>query len=89
MDTPTKAPAAATTKAADILVLHCLNPQCGGLLAYEVDRHNVLYVDLAWTATVDSQRQFFPCPRCAGKNVVEEHRDDKGRLRHKVTRWEP
>lgn len=89
MDAPPKAPATAPTKAADILVLRCLNPQCDGLLAYEVDRHNVLYVDLAWTARVDGPLRYFPCPKCAGKNVVEQCHDAKGRLRHQVTRWEP
>ncbi len=77
------------TKAADILALRCLNPTCGGLLAYEVDRDNVLHVDLAWTARQDGDRRYFPCPKCGGKNIVEEVRNDKGQVRHKVTRWEP
>lgn len=77
------------TKAADIHVLHCLDPQCHGLLAYEVDSNNVLYVDLAWTARRDGDTRFFPCPKCGGKNIVEAFRTDKGQLRHKVTRWAP
>ena len=78
----------ATKKAADILVLHCLNPACGGLLAYEVDSNNVLYVDLAWTAKQDNGTRYFPCPKCHGKNIVEEFHEEKGRLKHRVTRWE-
>ena len=74
------------TKAADIHVLHCLNPQCDGLLAYEVDANNVLYVDLAWTATSDGDTPYFPCPKCGGKNLVEEIRTEKG-VRHRVTRF--
>lgn len=74
------------TKAADIRVLHCLNPQCGALLAYEVDSTNVLYIDLAWTAKRAGDTRYFPCPKCGGKNVVEEIRTDKG-PRHKVTRF--
>jgi hypothetical protein len=73
-------------KAADIHVLHCLNPQCAGLLAYEVDRNNVLYVDLAWTARRDGDAHYFPCPKCGGKNLVEAIRTEKG-LRHAVTRF--
>ena len=76
-------------KTVDIAVLHCLNPSCGGLLAYEVDSHNVLHVDLAWTARHTGTDDYFPCPKCGGKNIVEECRDDKGKLKHKVTRWEP
>ena len=76
-------------KAADIFVLHCLNLQCRGLLAYEVDASNVLYVDLAWTAQQENGRRFLPCPKCGGKNIVEEFTTDKGQIKHKVTRWEP
>lgn len=85
METTTK-PA---KKTADIGVLHCLNPQCGGLLAYEVDSTNVLYVDLAWTARTDTGGCYFPCPKCGGKNILEEFRTDKGQVKHKVVRWEP
>lgn len=76
-------------KAVDISVLHCLNPDCGGLLAYEVDSQNVLHVDLAWTATSDGSKRYFPCPKCGGKNIVDEFRDDTGQRKHRVTRWEP
>ena len=82
-------PQAKTKKAADIFVLHCLNPQCAGLLAYEVDSNNVLSVDLAWTAKRDGDRHYFPCPKCGGKNIVEEFQNDAGQRRHKVVRWEP
>jgi hypothetical protein len=82
-------PKPATKKAADILALRCLNPECGGLLAYEVDSQNVLYVDLAWTAKADGDRRYFPCPKCHGKNIVEEFRTEKGQRKHRVTRWEP
>ncbi len=90
METPTPPGSkSGTKKAPDIGVLHCLNPECGGLLAYEVDSQNVLYVDLAWTARCVGDRRYFPCPKCNGKNFVEEFRDEKGRTKHRVTRWEP
>ena len=88
MEAPEKAAAKPATKAPDIHVLHCLNPQCGGLLAYEVDSQNVLYVDLAWTAKHEGTSHYFPCPRCGGKNIIEELRTEKGHVRHQVTRFE-
>jgi len=86
METPHKPVAKSPAKAADIHVLHCLNPACAALLAYEVDSNNVLYVDLAWTAKSDGDMRYFPCPKCGAKNVVEPVSTDKG-PRHKVTRF--
>ncbi len=57
------------------------------MLAYEVDADNVLYVDLYYTARSDGAIHFFPCPKCGGRNVVEEVRDAKGQVRHRVTRF--
>jgi hypothetical protein len=76
-------------KAADVHVLRCLGPGCRGMLAYEVDSENFLYVDLAWTAHRDGDTRYFPCPSCGGRNVVEPATDGKGAKRHKVTRFEP
>ena len=76
-------------KASDVQVLRCLDPACRGLMAYEVDADNVLYVDLAWTAHRSGETRFFPCPKCGGRNIVEETRDAKGRVAHRVTRFEP
>lgn len=86
MEAREKAAAKPTPRAPDVHVLRCLNAQCGGLLAYEVDSHNVLYVDLAWTAKRDAETRYFPCPKCGGKNIVEEIRTEKGQ-RHQVTRF--
>jgi hypothetical protein len=80
---PTKA-----RKTPDIQVLRCLNPQCRGLLAYEVDSNNVLYVDLAWTAHRNGDSHYFPCPRCGGKNIVEAFETTTGITKHRVTRWQ-
>jgi hypothetical protein len=73
---------------ADIQVLRCLNPACNGLLAYEVDSNNVLYVDLAWTAERDGDQRYFPCPKCHGRNIVEPFETPQGRTKHRVVRWE-
>jgi len=77
----------AKKKGADIQVLRCLDPNCATMLAYEVDSQNFLYVDLAYTARRDGEMRYFPCPKCGGRNVVEEVRDAKGKLRHQVTRY--
>jgi hypothetical protein len=84
------APAGTTKKKGpDIHVLRCLNPDCGEMLPFEVDSALVLHMDLAWMAREVDGVRFFPCRRCGGRNVVEEHRDAKGALRHRVTRFEP
>jgi len=83
------APKPVAKKAPEVRALHCLNPDCGGLLAYEVDRQNVLSVDLAWTARRDGATRYFPCPKCGGKNILEEITLPNGRRAHKVARWQP
>jgi hypothetical protein len=75
-------------KAADVDVLHCLDPGCRGMLAFEVTAEKVLNPDLHWMARQDGATRYFPCPTCHGRNVVEEVRDAKGALRHAVTRFE-
>ncbi|MBI1813843.1 MAG: hypothetical protein HYR72_02565 [Deltaproteobacteria bacterium] len=85
----TSAPKPAPKKGVDINVLKCLNPDCGGLLAYEVDSNNVLHVDLAWTAKADGAVRYFPCPKCDGRNVVEPFTDAKGKAGHRVTHFAP
>ncbi len=78
----------AKKKGPDIKVLHCLNPECNGMLAYEVDSNNVLYIDLAWTARKEGETSYFPCPHCHGRNIVEPFTDAKGNRKQKVTRFE-
>jgi hypothetical protein len=75
-------------KGSDIQVLRCVNPDCRGMLAFEVEPDNVLHVDLAWMARQDGGARYFPCPHCGGRNIVEECRDAKGALRHRVARFE-
>jgi hypothetical protein len=69
-------------------VLRCLNGDCSAMLAYEVNAENALVVDLAYTARRDGDLRFFPCPKCGGRNVVEEFIDAKGKPGHRVTRFE-
>jgi hypothetical protein len=82
-------PAAPKKKAADLEVLRCLNPECRWMLAYEVTAEGLLNPDLHWMARQDGATRYFPCPNCGGRNVVEELRDAKGALRHRVTRFTP
>lgn len=77
----------APTKQRAIDVLRCLNPDCRGLLAYEVTAQNVLNPDLAWTARRDGATHYFPCPHCGGRNIVEPVVDAAGAPRHAVTRF--
>lgn len=76
-------------KAIDVDVLRCLNPECRAMLAFEVTPENILNPDLHWMARQDGATRYFPCPKCHGRNVVEEVRDAKGGLRHAVTRFAP
>jgi hypothetical protein len=81
-------PPSGTKKAVDIQVLRCLDDACRALLPFEVTAQRDLYVDLAWMAERDGELRFFPCPRCGGRNIVEEVVDPKGLRRHRVTRFE-
>jgi ssDNA-binding Zn-finger/Zn-ribbon topoisomerase 1 len=74
-------------KPGDVDVLRCLDPQCRGMLAFEVTAENILNPDLHWMARADGPMRYFPCPKCGGRNVVEEVRDAKGTVRHAVTRF--
>ena len=74
-------------KASDVDVLHCLNPDCHGMLAFEVTPEGFLNPDLHWMAREIGATRYFPCPTCHGRNVVDEVRDGKGVLRHAVTRF--
>lgn len=76
-------------KAADVDVLRCLDPACRAMLAFEVTAGNVLSPDLHWMARRDGDVYYFPCPRCHGRNIVEELVDAKGMRRHAVTRFTP
>jgi len=76
-------------KPAEIDVLRCLNPECRWMLAYEVTAQGFLSPDLHWMARQDGATRHFPCPNCAGRNIIEEVRDAKGATRHAVTRFEP
>lgn len=69
-------------------VLRCLSDNCNGMLAYEVTDDNVLYVDLAYTARRAGEIRYFPCPKCGGRNVVEEFVDERGAVAHRVARFE-
>ena len=75
-------------KASDVDVLHCLNPDCRGMLAFEVTPEGFLNPDLHWMARESGATRYLPCPTCHGRNIVDEVRDGKGVLRHAVTRFE-
>jgi hypothetical protein len=74
-------------RAAEVDVLRCLDPHCRAMLPFEVTPENILTPDLHWMARRDGATHYFPCPKCHGRNIVEEVRDAKGALRHAVTRF--
>ena len=74
---------------AKIDVLRCLSETCDGMLAYEVREDNVLNVDLAYTARRDGDVNYFPCPSCGGRNVVEEFALPSGAKKHRVAKFLP
>ena len=54
-----------------------------------VDEKLDQYDTSLWMARTDGATKYFPCPKCHGRNIVEEVRDAKGTLRHAVTRFAP
>lgn len=83
----TEPAAAKKKKAIDVDVLRCLSPACRGMLAFEVTPENILNPDLHWMARRDGETRYFPCPKCGGRNIVEDVVDAKGVARHAVTRY--
>ncbi|GIW42182.1 MAG: hypothetical protein KatS3mg076_2759 [Candidatus Binatia bacterium] len=75
-------------KGSGIEVLKCLDPDCRGLLAYEVTSGNELVLDLAWTAERDGDTLYFPCPKCGGRNILEPTTAQDGRTTYRVVRYE-
>lgn len=63
-------------------VLRCRSESCGALLPFEETDEGLLLGNMIEVATRDAGLAFFPCPRCGGRNLVEEVvRDGKRRTR--------
>lgn len=53
-------------------VLRCGSESCRALLPFEETDEGVLLGNMIEVATRDGAVCYFPCPRCGGRNLVEE-----------------
>jgi hypothetical protein len=64
--------------------LRCRSESCGALLPFEETDEGLLLGNMIDVATREGGLAFFPCPRCGGRNLVEEV-DYEGKKRSRVT----
>lgn len=64
--------AAPKKKDLKIHVLRCRSESCRGLLPFEETDEGLLLGNMFAVASSDGDARFFPCPRCGGRNLVEE-----------------
>ncbi|MFN2427646.1 MAG: hypothetical protein ABR587_14495 [Candidatus Binatia bacterium] len=64
--------APAKKKDIKVHVLRCGSETCRALLPFEETDEGLLLGNMIEVATSDGDTRFFPCPRCAGRNLVEE-----------------
>ena len=62
----------ASKKDIKVHVLRCGSEACRALLPFEETDEGVLLGNMIEVATRDGAARFFPCPRCGGRNLVEE-----------------
>jgi len=84
-DSPDPKPKAAKVK---VNVLKCRGEACGGLLAFEETDRGYLLGRVLELAVADGEKRFLPCPKCGGRQLVEEYEQD-GKRRVRVTGFEP
>ena len=59
-------------KGVKVHVLRCRSESCSGLLAFEETDEGYLLGQVILLADEDEGKRFFPCPKCGGRNLVEE-----------------
>ena len=64
--------AAAKSKPVKVHVLRCGSEACRALLPFEETDEGLLLGNMIEAASHDGATSFFPCPRCGGRNLVEE-----------------
>lgn len=64
--------APARKPAVKVHVLRCGSESCQALLPFEETDEGVLLGNMIEVATRDGDVLFLPCPRCGGRNLVEE-----------------
>lgn len=65
-------------------VLRCRNETCNALLPFEETDEGLLLGNMIDVATRGGDSAWFPCPRCEGRNLVEEVVQD-GKRRTRVS----
>ena len=92
VDRGPKAGAAPKAKTLKVHVLQCRSQPCGGLLAFEETDEGFLLGQAILLADEDEDedegKRFFPCPKCGGRNLVQE-KNFAGKLRTCVYGFEP
>ena len=84
-ETPTKKPAKKPLK---VNVLRCGNEDCRALMAFELTNRGYLLGNAIELAETDGKQHWLTCPRCRGRNLVEEREVD-GKMRTFVTGFTP
>jgi len=69
-------------------VLRCRSESCRALLPFEETDEGLLLGNMIELARRDSRGAYFPCPRCGGRNVVEEVVHE-GKKRTRVSGFQP
>jgi DNA-directed RNA polymerase subunit RPC12/RpoP len=69
-------------------VLRCGGPSCRALLAFEETDEGYLLGQAIELADVDGSKRYLPCPKCGGRQLVEEYTHN-GKRRTRVIGFEP
>jgi len=64
--------APAKKKDIKVHVLRCGSESCRALLPFEETDEGLLLGNMIEVASRDADMRYFPCPRCQGRNLVEE-----------------
>jgi hypothetical protein len=87
VETPAK-PSTGQKSQLKVNVLKCRDETCRGLLAFEETDKGYLLGRVLELADVDGEVRYLPCPKCGGRQLVEEY-EDAGKLRVRVYGFEP
>jgi hypothetical protein len=88
VDSGAKAGPADKAKPLKVHVLRCRSESCEGLLAFEETDEGFLLGQVLSLAERVGEKRFFPCPRCGGRNLLEE-KVYAGKVRVRVSGFEP
>lgn len=88
MDSGATAVPAEKAKPLKVHVLRCRSESCAGLLAFEETNEGFLLGQVLSLAERVGEKRFFPCPKCGGRNLLEE-KVYAGKVRVRVCGFEP